>query len=115
MAKPRTGSNSEESAVPAALRAGDLLRQVVRTHGLHPQGNLDRLSEAWKTLVGAETASQSRVVSFQRGLLTVEVATSALGQELSVYLKRDLLSQLQAETGLKVVDLRCRIGGWSEG
>ena len=96
-----------------ALRAGDLIGLVVKGHGLDTQGRLDKLAEVWRRQVGAATASKSRIVELKGGVLTVEVANSALGQELSVYLKRDLIAQLEAESGLKITDLRCRVGGWS--
>ena len=94
-------------------RAGELISRVVKDHGLDRQGEADRLSELWKALVGEATAKQSRVVSLKGGLLLVEVANSALAQELSVYLKRDLLRKLRSESGLTIRDLRCRVGGWS--
>lgn len=95
------------------MRAGDLIKGVVKNAGLDQLGQVERLGELWRTLVGAETASKSRIASFKAGVLMVEVANSGLGQELSVYLKRDLLKKLRAESGLKITDLRCRVGGWS--
>ena len=96
------------------MRAGDLLKSVVKDCGLDQLGQVERLGELWRTLVGEQTASKSRIASFRGGVLMVEVANSGLGQELSVYLKRDLLKKLRAESGLKITDLRCRVGGWSE-
>lgn len=88
---------------------------VVNGHGLDTQGRLDKLAEVWRRQVGAATAGKSRIIELKGGVLTVEVANSALGQELSVYLKRDLITQLKAESGLKITDLRCRVGGWTTG
>lgn len=96
-----------------AMRVGDLIKGVVKNAGLDQLGQVERLGELWRALVGAETASKSRIASFKAGVLMVEVANSGLGQELSVYLKRDLLKKLRAESGLKITDLRCRVGGWS--
>lgn len=96
-----------------ATRAGDLIRQVKKDHGLDAQGKLDALQNVWRTLVGSATAGKTRIVGLKGGVLTVEVANSALSQELSVYLKRDLLAQLRTESGIKITDLRCRVGGWS--
>ncbi|MBL4849683.1 MAG: DUF721 domain-containing protein [Planctomycetes bacterium] len=86
---------------------------VVKENGLDRLGQIERLGELWRTLVGAETAGKSRIVSLKVGVLMIEVANSGLGQELSVYLKRDLLKKLRAESGLKITDLRCRVGGWA--
>jgi len=96
------------------MRAGDLIKGVVKDAGLDQLGQVERLGELWRTLVGVETASKSRIASFKGGVLMIEVANSGLGQELSVYLKRDLLKKLRSESGLKITDLRCRVGGWSE-
>ena len=104
----RTGRRGE------ATRAGDLIKGVVKDAGLDQLGQVERLGELWRKLVGAETASKSRIASFKGGVLMIEVANSGLGQELSVYLKRDLLKKLRSESGLKITNLRCRVGGWSD-
>lgn len=107
--QPRSGPR----AGAGIARAGDLILGVVKENGLDRLGQIERLGELWRTLVGAETAGKSRIVSLKVGVLMIEVANSGLGQELSVYLKRDLLKKLRAESGLKITDLRCRVGGWA--
>ncbi|MDR0361145.1 MAG: DUF721 domain-containing protein [Planctomycetota bacterium] len=58
----------------------------------------------WKDSVGAEVAGESKVVSFSRGILTIDVFSSALIQELRQFhyesVVKDLRDNWQAATPL---------------
>jgi len=95
----------------AAARVGDLIAGVVREAGLHRSPKLERLSEAWRDAVGREQAAQTRLVAFKRGVLTVEVGSAALAQELGVYYRQALVEGLRERSGLPVRDLRCKVTG----
>lgn len=70
-----------------------------------------RLEQAWSDVAGPEIAAATRVASFRRGILEIEVAHSALMHELVGFHKRRLLSELQAAlTGVTIKDLRFRSG-----
>lgn len=96
-------------------RIGDLIAGVVRKNGLGNQSTLDRLRSVWQEAVGRKNAAETRIMGLQRGVLTVEVASAALAQELGVYYKRELLKRLREQAGVPIEDLRCRVSGRIQG
>jgi len=58
----------------------------------------------WREIVGPKIAARSRVGKISRGVLTIQVASSAWSSELS-FLRSDLLGRL-ARAGHEVRDLR---------
>lgn len=69
----------------------------------------------WREIVGAKIAARSRVGKMSRGVLVIQVASSAWCSELS-FLRSDLLARL-ARAGHEVRDLRFvvdRIGSVTE-
>jgi len=99
---------------PSAVPVGEVIAKVVRGQ-TRQQDVLSRIEAAWREAVGAKTALDTRVAHFKAGVVTIDVRTSALSQELGVYLKASLLSRLQERSGVSIKDLRCRVGGWEEG
>ncbi|MGE0707058.1 MAG: DUF721 domain-containing protein [Planctomycetota bacterium] len=96
------------------MPVGDVIAKVMRGQ-TRQQDLLGKLEAAWRDAVGAKTAQDTRLAHLRGGVLTVEVRTSGLAQELGVYLKAQLLSRLQERAGVVLKDLRCRVGGWEEG
>ena len=94
-----------------AQRVGEVVASVVKAAGVGDRSALARLRQAWHEAVGREYALQTRLTGLSKGILTVEVDSAALGQELAVYHKRSLLQRLQETTGIRLVDLRCRLLG----
>ena len=94
---------------------GDLIGQVVSASGVGEHGRLSALRRAWRDAVGRAMAEQARVVDLRAGTLVVEVVSAALGHELSVYLKRELLVELRRATKFEIRDLRCRVTGDAPG
>jgi len=62
----------------------------------------------WPELVGEATAKRSRLASLKDGELTVDVASAALRQHLSVFRREEILGALR-EIGVE--RLRCRVSG----
>ena len=92
-------------------RVGDLIAGVVKASGLGKASALDRLQGVWREAVGRKNAAETRLLSLRKGLLTVEVSSSALAYELGVYYKHDLLSRLRQVAKVPVQDLKCVVGG----
>lgn len=57
--------------------------------------DLEHIRELWKKSVDLEVASESEVISFNRGVLTVEVSSSSLIQELRQFHYEPLLADLR--------------------
>jgi predicted nucleic acid-binding Zn ribbon protein len=89
----------------------DLVARAVKQAKVGDRGKLGQLRQAWREVVGRQFAEQSWVTGLKGTVLTVEVTSAALGQELSVYHKHALLKGLTERTGLKLSDLRCRVSG----
>lgn len=63
--------------------------------------------DTWRSIVGERIAARTRVASIAKGLLTIRVASSAWGTELS-FLEVDLLKRF-TEVGLDVRRLRFQV------
>jgi len=69
---------------------------------------LAKVRELWPGAVGEATAKRSRPVALKDGELTVEVASAALRQHLSVFRRQEILEAL-GPAGVN--RLRCRVSG----
>ncbi len=85
---------------PASL--GRLLDQVVRRHGIAEKSGQQKLNAIWAEVAGERIGNKSYVRRLRGGVLEVGVRNGAVLEELSSYLKHDLLAEIQS----KHVDLR---------
>lgn len=93
-------------AAPALL--GELL--VGAENFVRKQTGVPIPREEWRGIVGARIASRTRVGRLQKGVLTIQVASSAWSSELS-FLKADILRKLQG-AGHDIVNLRFVVDKW---
>ena len=77
-------------------RVGDILARFLKEAKSRESRVPADLDAIWREAAGEVAARHSRVASFRRGVLTVEVFSAALHQELEVYRREDLLKALQA-------------------
>src|SRR5262245_3494342 len=81
------------------MRAGgDLLPGLLERFGLAAGVAGWRAVHEWPEVVGERVARRTRAISFDQGVLLVEVDGSAWLQELG-YLKRELIGQLNRHLG----------------
>jgi len=74
-----------------------------------------RLERIWSEVCGADVAPYTRVGALKRGVLEIEVGTSALLHELVSFHKRRLLERLKGKlTGVPLRDLKFRSGTMDE-
>ncbi len=96
---------------PEALR--EILSRLFVSRGWGRKQGRMRLEQAWAETVDPKHAKLTRVVRLRRGVLEVEVANSAVLQELASFHKRKLLERLRQSLPEKTVtDLRFRAGSW---
>ncbi len=76
------------------VRLADVLPQLIARYGLQNQGNIEKMTEAWKAAVGEPYATVTRVAGLNRGVLEVAVPHNAFVQELS-FRQKELLSSVQ--------------------
>ena len=95
----------------AARPIGDVLKALLRRKRFLQKGKYPALTEAWAELVGEAIAARTRIRSFEEGKLTIEVTSSVLLQELSGFMKQQLLAGMQGCKGCKdVAELRFCLG-----
>jgi hypothetical protein len=71
-------------------------------------GGLSKVRELWPGAVGEAAARRSRPLSLNDGELTIEVASAALRQHLSVFRRKEILEALRPAG---VSSLRCKVSG----
>ena len=87
-----------------AERLGDALARTLSKKGLDQELRIRTLNEKWRRAVGTEIAAQTRVIAFRRGVFEVEVASSALLQELASVYREDIMQSLA--TGSEPIAVR---------
>ena len=71
----------------------------------------DSVFGLWPEIVGEDLASVTRPLRLSGGVLTVEVSSAPLLQELATYRRGEILASLRAHPGLENIrDLRFRAG-----
>jgi predicted nucleic acid-binding Zn ribbon protein len=92
-------------------RISEILSRLFTARGWGRRQERSRLEQAWSEAAGAEMSRQTRVGTFRRGILEIEVGNAVLIQELAQFHKRKLLEQLKRKlTGVMLKDLRFRAG-----
>lgn len=79
---------------------------------LKPRGGkkLRKLREAWGEAVGRERAGYTQVKLLRRGLLHIEVESSALLQELMAMGRERIVARMQEKLGKEMVrDIRLKL------
>ena len=73
----------------------EILKRWIKDNRGAGQADKEKLSECWKQLVGEEIATHTRITTFSRGDLLVEVDSASLLNELSTYFQKDILESLR--------------------
>jgi predicted nucleic acid-binding Zn ribbon protein len=84
-------------SVPEAL--GEILDRAMKEAGLRRPPSSSPLEDAWREIVGEDVARHCRLSGVRRGVLTVEVFSAPLREELQVYRRAELLRALRARLG----------------
>ncbi|MCH2209911.1 MAG: DUF721 domain-containing protein [Fuerstiella sp.] len=86
---------------------GRLLDLVVRHRGIAEVSGQQRLNAVWAEVAGDRISQRSYVRRLRDGVLEIGVRNSAVLEELSSYLKHDLLSTIQSNyVDLKIQSLK---------
>ena len=94
------------------VQLGQLLGNLVRKRGLAEQSSRSELEDIWRTSAGERVASKSYVKRLKNGVLEIGVTNGAILEELTCYLKHELLPAIQQKhpeppiTSLKFVKAR---------
>ena len=88
----------------------DILGRVFTLHKIGRRNERLTLERTWAEIAGPY-AEQTRVNSFNRGVLEIVVANSVILQELTQFHKKKLLQQLKGKISSgPLTDLRFRVG-----
>ena len=77
------------------VNLGDALKAVVKQYGLATPARDVRFRRIWREVVGPELAAVTRVASFRKGALRVEVESSAVMNDLA-FCRAALLKDIQS-------------------
>lgn len=106
----RTPKNYDGIAPPARTireMLPEVLSRIQKTSG----AGASNVMEAWPSIIGSKMSSMTRVLSFEKGVLTVLVRSSSLYSLLCQHEKPRLLSMLQEQFPKNQVrDIFFRIG-----
>ena len=80
---------------PAQL--GQLLKNIVRRKGLAEESSADVLTTLWKKTAGERISSKTHVRRLRNGVLEIGVTNGAILEELTSYLRHELLPVLQEQ------------------
>jgi predicted nucleic acid-binding Zn ribbon protein len=73
-----------------------ILKRWLSTQSLPQRLKEEGIYGGWRAVVGEEIAAQTRVAKLSGGVLTVEVSSAPLLQELSSYLKEEILGAIRS-------------------
>ena len=93
---------------------GEILHEFLREKERDAVDPRQRVVRAWSAAIADDPAPGTRVTTFRKGIVTIEVKSPPLCAELSQFRRRDLLSRMQRSMGDGVIvkDLRFRLGSW---
>ena len=90
---------------------GDILPKLMRHIKPRVNDGLKGLREVWPGLVGEAVAKRSRIAAYHGGEIILEVASSALRQDLGIFRREQLLETLrEALPDTPISGLKCRVG-----
>ena len=99
----------KEDDGPAEL--ADLMMPTLARLGLKTRARHLQLVNLWPGIVGDMVAEHTSVAAFNRGRMTVETDSPAMGHALHVQ-RQDIMDRLNQELGASVVaDIRFRLAG----
>ncbi|HZN56683.1 MAG TPA: DUF721 domain-containing protein [Planctomycetota bacterium] len=103
---------------PIAPRAGgapiqDILDRWLKTQKGPRRATRESLSTCWKQVVGQEVAAHTRIVDLSGGELLVEVDSAPLLNELSTYLRQEIVESLHGTKEFRSIrSIRFRPGSF---
>ena len=101
------------SGQPGPENLSDVLARLFAARGWGRKTERLRLEAAWDEVVDEAHRAATRLGSFRRGVLEVEVRQSVLMQELAQFHKRRLLTELRKRLpGQTLTDLKFRAAAW---
>ncbi len=99
---------------PEAQTFGEVASKLLRQKKFYQKGKYGSLVGAWRQLVGEDVACCTRIRSFDRGELVIEVDSSSLLHEINNFMKEALLDGLrQTDAGRDIEMIRFRLASQS--
>jgi len=93
-------------------RLGDFVSGFIKSSKIKKRKGLDDISEIWSDIVGNRVAKVSRVLKVYKDVITIEVESPALSQEISVFMKDSILAKVNKLFPKKrITTLKCITNG----
>lgn len=91
----QAGADSAKESPRRGLEPIDtILSRWMKVNRLRGRFDRETLGRRWKEVVGSSIGCQTRVIDLTSGVLTVEVNSAALLQEISTYYRGEILESL---------------------
>jgi len=91
------------------MKLGEAMDRYLKGAGLKTLLSSGDVWNEWAALVGDEIASQTRISRLAKGVLTIDVSSSALLSELKNYLHESLVSGLSGRLKRPIHTIRFRL------
>lgn len=92
-------------------KVSDILKRLLAQPKFKQKNKVQKFRKIWIETVGEELSQYTRVLSFQNGILRIEVENSSILQELSTFRKEEILEALQKESS-DIIDLKFLLGAF---
>ena len=110
----RTADRIEQVRSWRARRGGDrhaseFIGRIARS-ARRSEREVGGFAEAWHACVDPATVSQSRIVSFRRGVATIAAPSASVRWTINRDLRAGLLTQLRAKSAVAITSVKVRSG-----
>ncbi len=110
---PASRPRSDGSGSRGPEKVGDVLGRLLQRRGLDRELECQKLLEEWPRLVGAGLARVTRARSVRKGVLVVEVPSSAWVMELNLR-RRQIVERVNAGRGVRIARVKFVLSGGEE-
>ncbi len=89
---------------------GDIIKNVMKSHGNDPKMSLGQISDMWRNIVGKEIRANTHPVTFKNKFLVVNVTSSTWVHQLQ-FLKQDIINKINDTSEKTLVkEIRFKVG-----
>lgn len=98
------------NARASAIELGPLIERFLKRNELHQPKRRSKIEDAWEAITGPEISAVTRVGRVRDGIVSIDITSSTLRQELELFHKDQLIESLREALGKRPIrDIRFRL------